>query len=291
MKPADLPVAHHTVKLKNLSMHYAELGTGPLVVLLHGFPENWWSWRHQLREIAALGFRVIAPDLRGYNDTDKAGPYDLTTLAEDVCQLIDAVQPGKARIVGHDWGGALAWHLAATRPEHTERLVVLNCPHPLKMREALVTKPSLKQLKKSWYMFMFQLPWLPERVLTRDDGGEVARSLKAMALDRTNFSDEDLRPFRDGVQKPGAASAMLGWYRTMMRDGLFGRPVKYAPIECETLLIWGMEDKALGFDDLVPGTERWAPKLKIAKVENCGHFVQSEQPAKVNAALLPFLRA
>jgi pimeloyl-ACP methyl ester carboxylesterase len=128
-------------------------------------------------------------------------------------------------------------------------------------------------------------------VLTRDDGGEVARSLKAMALDRTNFSDEDLRPFRDGVQKPGAASAMLGWYRTMMRDGLFGRPVKYAPIECETLLIWGMEDKALGFDDLVPGTERWAPKLKIAKVEHCGHFVQSEQPAKVNAALLPFLRA
>jgi pimeloyl-ACP methyl ester carboxylesterase len=205
--------------------------------------------------------------------------------------LIDAVQPGKARIVGHDWGGALAWHLAATRPEHTERLAVLNCPHPTRMREALVTKPSLSQLKKSWYMFMFQLPLIPELALTRNDGAEIARSLKAMSFDRTNFTDEELRPFRDGVQKPGAASAMLGWYRAMMREGLFGKPIKYPTIEVDTLLIWGMEDKALGFDDLVPGTEQFAPKVKIAQIPGCGHFVQSEQPAKVNAALLPFLRA
>ncbi len=291
MTPDALPVRHHMVQLRSLRMHYVELGEGPLVVLLHGFPENWWSWRHQLGPLAAAGFRVIAPDLRGYNETEKHGPYDLDTLADDVCQLIDAVQPGPASIVGHDWGGAVAWHLAARRPEHVARLAVLNCPHPARFAQVLRHERNAAQLRKSWYMFFFQLPWLPEWVLTRNDGGAVVRSLKGMAVDRSRFRDEaELRPFRDGVQKPGAASAMLGWYRTMMRQALFGRPPDYPPIAVETLLVWAMEDAALGYDALVPGTEKWAPRLKVAPIEGCGHFVQSEQPERVTSALLPFLQ-
>ncbi len=290
MTPAELPATHHTVKVNGLNMHYAALGEGPLVVLLHGFPENWWSWRHQLQPLADAGFKVIVPDLRGYNETDKHGPYDLDTLSEDVCQLIDAVQPGKALIVGHDWGGALAWHLAATRPGYVERLCVLNCPHPARISEVLLKERSWVQLKKSWYMFFFQLPWLPERILTRDNGAAVVRALKGMAVDRSRFRDEaELAPFREGVQKPGAASGMLGWYRTAIRQGLRGGR-RYEPIACETMLLWAMQDKALGFHELVPGTERFAPKLKVVPIENCGHFVQSEQPEAVTQGLLEFLK-
>ena len=129
MTPAELDdiATHHTADLGGLKMHWVEAGAGPLVVLLHGFPEMWWSWRHQIRPLAEAGFRVVVPDQRGYNDTDKHGPYDLDTLAGDICRLIDHLGGGpRVRIVGHDWGGAVAWHLGATRAEHVERLAVLN---------------------------------------------------------------------------------------------------------------------------------------------------------------------
>lgn len=293
MKPADLKVRHHFVQLPSLRLHYVEAGEGPLVVLLHGFPESWWSWRYQLQPLADAGFRVIAPDLRGYGETDKRGPFDLDTLAGDVCHLIEALGEKRAKIVGHDWGGGVAWHLAAHRPEFCERLAILNCPHPAKMSEALLARPAWAQLKKSWYFFFFQLPWLPEWLLTRDDAGNLVRVLKASSVDRSHFSPEELRPFRDAIQRPGAAAAMVNWYRTAVRQGFrtLRKPAPYPPITCETMLVWGMQDPALGFDELVPGTEKWAPKLAIEEVPGCGHFVQSERPADVNRALLRFLSA
>lgn len=287
MKPTDLDdlVAHHTTDLGGLKMHWVEAGAGPPVVLLHGFPEMWWSWRHQIRPLAEAGFRVIVPDQRGYNDTDKHGPYDVTTLADDVCRLIDAAKAGpKARIVGHDWGGAVAWSLASMRPEHVERVAVLNSPHPLVMRTGIF-KP--RQTMKSWYMFFFQIPGLAEWLLTKDDAGNLARMLKGNVYDRSNFSNEELRPFLDAIQKPGAAKAMVGWYRAI--PGQMISPPRVDPITCEALLVWGMKDTALGFEDLVPGTEKHVPKLKVVRVEGSGHFVQSENPAAVNKALLEFL--
>ncbi|MBK7858886.1 MAG: alpha/beta hydrolase [Archangiaceae bacterium] len=267
-------------------MHWVEAGQGPLVVLLHGFPEMWWSWRHQLKPLVDAGFRVVAPDQRGYAETEKHGPYDLDTLAADICALIDHLGAGReARIVGHDWGGALAWHLAATRPEHVERVAVLNCPHPVAMRTG-VFKP--RQALRSWYMFFFQVPGLAEWLLTKDDAVNVLKVLRGNTFDRTHFSDEELRPFRDAIRRPGAAKAMVGWYRALPAQIL--SPPKIPRIECETLLVWGMRDSALGYADLVPGTERYAPKLKIVPIEAAGHFVQSEAPAAVNAALLEFLR-
>ncbi|MGV3620839.1 MAG: alpha/beta fold hydrolase [Archangium sp.] len=293
MKPSDLAVTHHTIQLSKLRMHYVDAGEGPLVVLLHGFPENWWSWRYQIQPLVDAGFRVIAPDLRGYGDTDKHGPYDIDTISDDVCQLISALGFDKVKIVGHDWGGAVAWHLASKRPEFCERLTVMNCPHPVIMREALINKPSWPQLKKSWYFFFFQIPLLPEWLLTRRDAEGTVRTIKGSSIDRSHFSLEEMRPFRDGIQKPGAASAMIGWYRHIVRDGLSNpfNPPAYEPITVDTLLIWGMKDPALGYAELVPGTEKHVPKLKLVQIPECGHFVQAERPDAVNPALISFLRA
>ncbi len=293
MKPADLAVTHHFVDLPTLRLHYVEKGEGPLVVLLHGFPELWWSWRYQIEPLAAAGFRVIVPDLRGYGETDKHGPFDLDTIVGDVCHLIESLgQQRRVKIVGHDWGGATAWHLASHRPEFCERLTVMNCPHLSVMREALFNKPNLKQLSNSWYFFFFQLPLLPEWLLTRDDAEVVSRTLKAATIDRSHLSAEEVRPFRDAIQRPGAAKAMVDWYRTSVRAA-FARPLsppRYPAITCETQLIWGMKDPALDFDVLVPGTERYASRLRIDRIEGCGHFVQSERPDKVNPVLIEFLK-
>jgi pimeloyl-ACP methyl ester carboxylesterase len=285
--PADLDdiVTHRTVDAGGLRMHVVEAGAGPAVVLLHGFPEMWWSWRHQIRPLAEAGFRVIVPDQRGYNDTDKQGPYDLDTLAGDICRLVEAVDAGpKVRLVGHDWGGAVTWHLASTRPEIVERAAVLNCPHPVMMKKGFT---KLSQLKRSWYMFAFQLPGLAERYITRD--GNLLRMLRANAVDRTNTGDDELEPFVENIQKPGALTAMLGWYRAMPGFALSKQRRKLGKISAETMLLWGMRDSALGYDDLVPGTERFAPNLKIVPVEEAGHFVQSDRPVPVNQALIDFL--
>jgi pimeloyl-ACP methyl ester carboxylesterase len=285
--PADLDdiATHRTTDVNGLRMHYVEAGAGPTVVLLHGFPEMWWSWRHQIRPLAEAGFRVIVPDQRGYNDTDKQGPYDLDTLVADICRLIESLGAGpKARIVGHDWGGAVAWHLAATRPDACERVVVLNCPHPFIMRTRIF-RP--RQLKRSWYMFAFQLPGLAERFLTSDSGAGLLRVLKGNALNREHYSAEELEPFRQNILKPGAAKAMVSWYRAIPKQML--SPPKSGKVQADAMLLWGMQDSALGYEDLVPGTERWVPNLKIVPVEGSGHFVQSDQPAAVNKALIDFL--
>ncbi len=292
MRVAELSVTHHFADLPKLRMHWVEKGAGPLVVLLHGFPEMWWSWRQQIDALASAGFRVIVPDQRGYGETDKRGPYDLDTLASDVRHLVESLgAERRVKIVGHDWGGAVAWHLASKQPELVERLVVLNCPHPAVMRSALLSARSLRQLRKSWYMFFFQLPFLPELLLTRNDAGELMRTFKAMAVDRSHVTEDDVRPFRDAIQRPGAASAMLGWYRAAIRSGLTGTAPSYPPILCPTTLVWGKEDKALDFDVLVPGTDVFAPRLRVVPIEGAGHFVQSERPAAVNAALIRALTA
>lgn len=297
MRLTDLQVEHKTAHVNGVRLQYVEKapsngGRAPLVLLLHGFPETWWSWRHQIDPIVAAGFRVVAPDQRGYADSDKRGPFDIDTLAADACALVDHVAPQEKRaiVVGHDWGGAVSWQLAATRPEHCTRLVVMNCPHPAMMMRALRSKWS--QVKKSWYMFFFQLPILPERFLLHDVERRLPKMFRAMAVDRTRFSNEEMAPIVEAVKKPGAAKAMIGWYRSAIRRGLLrpGLAQKIPRIDAPTLLLWAMEDKALGFDDLVPGTERFVSNLRIDTIPGCGHFVQQEQPQTVNEKLIAFLR-
>ncbi len=273
--------SHHTERVGSIQMHYVSEGAGPLVILLHGFPEFWWSWRHQIAPLAQAGFRVVAPDLRGYNDTDRTGPYDLDTLAGDIANLVRHLGQSRATIVGHDWGGAITWYLAANRPEVCERAVVLNAPHPAVFRQ--VIRSSYRQLRRSWYMFFFLLPRLPERRLLKDDARILKRMYLANSVDRSPFSDDVIRPFREAIMKPGAAAAALGYYRA--RD-ISRMPIINQP----TLLIWGKDDRALGYDDLVPPTLFWVRDLWIEPIDRCGHFVHEERPEDVNRTLLEFLQ-
>ena len=292
MRLEDLAVEHRHVQVDGCRFHYVEKGSGPPVLLLHGFPEHWWSWRYQIDPLVQAGFRVLAPDLRGYNESCREGPYHLDRLTADVAGLLAAAGERRAAVVGHDWGGGLAWHLAATRPELCERLVVLNCPHPAQMQRAL-RGGSLGQMKRSWYIFLFQLPFLPEYLLTRHDALLLRRMYLREAKDRSHFGDEDIAPFRAAIQLPGAASATIGWYRAFFRAELprRRRAGRRPAIGAPTLLIWGMEDGALGYADLVPGTERHVPSLRVEQLEGCGHFVHAERPERVNPLLIDFLRA
>ena len=294
MTPEDLDVRHSFATVNGLRMHYVEKGDGPLVVLLHGFPEMWWSWRYQIPALVEAGYRVVVPDLRGYNETEAKGPYDIDTLRDDVLALLDHLGAEQTILVSHDWGGGVAWHLASTHQSRCSKLVVMNCPHPVVFQKALFSKWS--QLRKSWYMFFFQLPVVPEWLLTREHGKGVIEILRSLAVDKTNFGDRELEPMAAAVRMPGRPSGMIGWYRAVIRAGVrAGRKgpavlSAYEKITIPTLILWAMEDRALGYEDLVPGTDRFVPGLEVQTIPACGHFVQQEKPGEVNSRLIEFLK-
>jgi len=280
---------HRDIITNGIRMHYVTQGTGPLVVLLHGFPEFWYSWRHQIPFLAEHGYTVVAPDLRGYNDTDKPRTgYSVSTLLRDIVGLIKGLGQEKAIIVGHDWGGALAWTFAQRYPQMTERLVVLNAPHPRAFMRELRTA---KQLRKSWYIFSFQIPWLPEFILGRGHAAMIGKMLYASAVQKSAFPQDVLAHYRDAMSKPGALRAAINYYRATFRKslGVGGVSKAATTISAPTLLIWGDQDIALGIE-LTRGLELWVPNLQIRHLPDSGHWVQQEKPDTVNALLLGFLK-
>lgn len=280
---------HGELITNGIRMHYVTQGEGPLVVLLHGFPEFWYSWRHQIPAIAEQGYRVVAPDLRGYNDTEKPRRgYDIPTLLRDIAGLIHGLGEESAIVVGHDWGGVLAWQFAIDYPQMTEKLIILNAPHPGAMQREL---RHFSQLRKSWYIFAFQLPWLPEYVLTKNNANEVGRMLRGAALQKEAFPREETAKYQAAMSKPGSAHAALAYYRKVFRS-MFSfsgssRPHRYE-VEAPTLLIWGEQDIALGIE-LTEGLDPWVPHLRIKRIPDSGHWVQQEQPEKVNEYIKEFL--
>jgi pimeloyl-ACP methyl ester carboxylesterase len=280
---------HRHIITHGIRMHYVIQGSGPPILLLHGFPEFWYSWRFQLPFLAEHSYTVVAPDLRGYNDTDKPRKgYDVATLARDIEGLIKGLGQEKAVVVGHDWGGAVAWVFAARYPEMTERLIVMNAPHPLAFQREMRT---LRQLRKSWYIFFFQLPWLPEYVLLRNNANEVGRMLRGAAVQKSTFPREVTARFQQAMSRPGAMKAALNYYRQ-----IFGRtPWSLAStsngfrIKAPTLIIWGEQDIALGIE-LLNGLEQWVDNIQIQRIPGSGHWVQQEQPDKVNQLMLDFLQ-
>lgn len=265
---------------------------GPLVLLLHGFPELSRSWRHQLPALAAAGYRAVAPDLRGYGGSGKDGPFDLGTLARDVRGLIQVLGRARAIVVGHDWGGAVAWATAVLEPDVVDRLVVMNCPHPGVMADVLRTSP--RQMLRSWYMVLFQLPWLPEWVLTRRGAGAVGRALRGGSHVREAWPREETVHYQRAMLQDGAARGALGYYRAVFRQPLsLKREGRAHPIAAPVLVVWGARDRFLGRETVDP--ERMAPYLapghqaRVELVEEAGHFVQSEAPARVNEILLRWL--
>ena len=266
--------------------------SGPLVLLLHGFPELSRSWRHQLPPLARAGYRAVAPDMRGYGRTERRGPYDLRTLAGDVRDLVRELGRERATVVGHDWGGAVAWGAAIYHPEVVERLVVMNCPHPGALARELVRNP--RQLRRSWYMFFFQIPLLPEWLLSRKGAAFVGRSLRAGSHVRDAWPRQETSPYQEAMARPGAASAALAYYRAILRQpGAADRDGRARPIAAPLLILWGTRDRFLGQETLAQ--EKLAPYLspgnrpEVVFLADAGHFVQSEDPEKVNAELLRWL--
>lgn len=264
--------------------HYATAGRGPLVLLLHGFPERWTSWRKQIPALARGGWRVVAPDLRGYGQSDKPeGGYDLPSLAQDVASLITALGEERATVVGHDWGGAITWEAASRFAHRVERFAVLNCPHAAVMNEVFRRSPA--QLARSSYMLFFNIPWLPERLMARDRGRAIVRRFEGAGV---QLSRESAEALREVVTTPANVSPMLAYYRRVVRTTLRGGLLPYPVIRQPGLLIWGERDAVLGEELIAPHT-RYAHDLVIRRIPDCGHFVQQQRPDEVNEVLTGWL--
>jgi len=283
----SIPLEHDRVSVGEVTLHVVRAGPedGTPVILLHGFPEFWYGWRHQIPALALAGYRVIVPDQRGYNTSDKPDgvrAYRVDALADDVLGLMDAHGLERACVVGHDWGAAVAWRTAARAPDRVERLAILNVPHPTVMMKTLRSDPM--QLMRSWYMFFFQLPWVPEALL----GRKGATGLAGMMHKSSNpgsFSREELAHYREAWTQPGAISAMLGWYRAMMRHA--APPIDDA-IQPRTLVLWGKRDTALGSDMVQPSVDM-CRDAELVWFPEATHWVQHDAAEQVNEALLRFL--
>lgn len=283
----NVPVTHHRVTVNGIAMHYAAAGPqdGPVVVLLHGFPEFWYAWRHQLPALARAGYRVIAPDLRGYNETDKPqgiDAYRLPRLVDDIHALIHQTGGTCACVVGHDWGGVIAWALAATHPGDTRRLAVLNAPHPRAYHREL--KRGARQWLRSWYALFFQLPHLPERALA-SPWWNVGRLLRSTSVRPDAFTDADVERYRAALRDPRARTAMLNYYRAAFRHPADSR---IGVVSVPTLVIWGEQDVAL-VPDLANDLSAWVPNVRVHRLPHASHWVQHDDPVRVNTLILGFL--
>lgn len=274
-------MSHTFVETNGVRLHVVQAGPadGPLLILLHGFPEFWYGWRHQIATLAEAGFWVWAPDQRGYNLSDKPtriAAYRIDTLAADVVGLIDAAHRQKAIVVGHDWGAAVAWWTAIIYPERIERLVILNVPHPVVMQR--FARRNLGQMLRSWYIGFFQLPWLPEVMCRLGDWAMLVRTLRNSSLPGT-FSDADMQKYRMAWSQPGAFTALINWYRAALQ-----KPPPRQPsirITVPTLLIWGVRDQFLK-QDMAQLSIDLCDNGRIVFFENATHWVQHEEAERVN---------
>jgi pimeloyl-ACP methyl ester carboxylesterase len=282
-------VVHREAEVNGVRLHYAEAGHGPPVVLLHGFPDFWYGWRRQIPALAEAGYRVIAPDLRGYNLSEKPKgmkEYRLEALAEDVAALIRSVGAGPAAVAGHDWGGVIAWRLPMLHPELVEKLIVLNAPHPgTWLRE--VWKP--RQLLRSGYQLFFQIPRLPEAWIRANDFAVLRAVLKHDPARRDAFTGEDIGYYVEAMARPGALTASLNYYRANARRNPLPLLRSFRPTDTPTLLIWGMKDRYLG-PWFTEGLETWAPRLRVERLPDASHWVTADEPVRVNRLILEFLR-
>ncbi len=272
----------------NVRLHAVAAGPidGPVVVLLHGFPEFWYGWRRQIEPLAAAGFRVIVPDQRGYNLSGKpsgVSSYALTELVSDVIAIADQLGQKKIFLAGHDWGAAVAWSTALLHPQRISKLVVLNVPHPSVMRKFLSTR--IRQLLRSWYMFFFQLPWLPETLFSANDFQIGVRALLRSSRAGT-FSLEDLAQYRAAWSQPGAVTAMINWYRALFRlRAKFPDRTVHIP----TRILWGERDAFLLLE-MAKESLRYCTDAELYTFADATHWLQHEEHARVSELLIDFFR-
>jgi pimeloyl-ACP methyl ester carboxylesterase len=274
-----------TVAVNGVNLHVIQAGPedGELVILLHGFPEFWYGWREQIPALALAGYRVWVPDQRGYNLSEKPKGlknYTLDVLTKDVIDLITVARREKAYLVGHDWGGIVAWWTAMTHPKRLKKLAILNAPHPSVARKQMTTNPG--QMLKSAYFGLFQIPWLPEKIMLRE-GAAVARTLFTATATRNAFSDEDIAEYRRAWQAPGAATGMLNWYRAVVQRGT--PKLNSSRVHVPTLLMWGVNDAALS-REMAPESLRYCDDGRLVWFEKATHWVQHDEPLRVSELLV-----
>ena len=283
-------LTHRYANLGDVRLHYVEAGEGPLVLLLHGFPQFWYEWRYQIPALVEAGFRVVAPDMRGYNLSDKppgVRAYRVELLARDVERLILACGERTASVVGHDWGAIVAWIAAMRHPGRVERLAILNVPHPARFLDGLL---SPGQLLRSSYMFFFQIPRLPEAVIRAGDFALLRSVFRRDPVRPGAFTAGDIERYVEAMAQPGALTATLNYYRALLRSprevgALLER------IEAPVLVIWGERDRFLS-RRLAEPPPLWVPNLqRVEYLPDASHWVAEDRPREVNTLLLDFLRS
>jgi pimeloyl-ACP methyl ester carboxylesterase len=278
---------HHFIQVNGIRLHVVQAGPidGPVALLLHGFPEFWRGWASQIDALAAAGYSVWVPDQRGYGESDKPvgiDAYGLETLVDDICALIRSTGRDAVTLMGHDWGGVVSWRVAAREPALVSRLVIVNSPQPAVM---LVHMATGRQRLRSWYMHFFRIPRLPERLLSRNGFRGLGKVLTKSSRPGA-FSDAELALYREAWARPGALTAMLDWYRALMRD----RPRIRADgrIPMPTLLLWGVQDQALGLAMAQPSIDL-CEQGELQRIEGAGHWVLHEEGEDVSRRIRAFI--
>src|SRR6187401_427054 len=269
----------------DVRLHYVEAGEGPLIVLLHGFPEFWFGWRRQIEPLASAGFRVVAPDTRGYNLSSKPEgfeAYGVDLLADDIRGLIGELGAESAHLVGHDWGGTIAWTLAMNHPEVVERLAILNAAHPRRLSEGL---KNPNQLRKSWYFFFFATPGLPEEIVHLRDWHFFRHFLEEA---NPPYTDEEFARYEEAWSQPGAAAAMINYYRASVRQSQKEAAAKLRPLLARTLVIWGEGDSYLGSDLAEPHRDDVPNLERVERLDEASHWVHHDEAERVNQLLIDF---
>lgn len=288
------------IPTNGIQLHAETAGveSGPLVILLHGFPEFWYGWRNQMSALARSGFFVVAPDQRGYNLSDKpqsVSNYRIDTLAQDVLGIMDYFGREKAAVVGHDWGAAVAWYLGIHFPDRVSRLGILNVPHPDALSQVL-SKPVIEQLRRSWYIFFFQIPKIPEWLLSMARFAPLRQMLRASALPGT-FSHEDLRRYTEAWSKKGRGSnqttaiqAMINWYRSAFAQlNQPGQGAETSRVTVPTLILWGEKDIAL-IPQLASLSLEYCDQGELVRFPNASHWLQHDEPNRVANRMIDFLK-
>jgi len=275
-------------QIGGMKLHYATAGSGnKLVILLHGFPEFWYSWRYQLVALSDA-YTVVAPDLRGYNLSDKpenVSDYDSEKLVDDVVGLIRHLQHKKAAIIGHDWGASIAWAVAARNPECVWKLACLQVPPPSIWKK----NQTFKQFLATWYMFFFQLPKLPEWLLSRNDFARLANALKTKTARNDAFTDEDLIEYKKVWSQPGTLTSAINYYRANVIKRLVGKGPKPEKIKVPTLFLYGEKDHAI-LPETVEGVGEFIDaEYTEVRIPDAAHWVQNEAKKEVTKALREFL--
>jgi pimeloyl-ACP methyl ester carboxylesterase len=274
-------------RTNGISLYCAEAGPedGPLVILLHGFPEFWYGWRNQITPLVRAGYRVVAPDQRGYDESDKpkgVAQYDLDVLAADVVGLADTLGRGRFTIVGHDWGANVGWWTAANFPSRVERLAVLNASHPAVWKNAIRNNPAQRKLSR--YVATLGVPVLPEVAIRMGGYGALVQALRGA---RVSVSDAEIAKYRAAWAKPGALTAMLNWYRAFLRKDL---PLeRQKRLTMPVRIIWGVHD-IYAVPELAAESAKLCDNAKILYVETATHWVAHDEPERVVRTLLEFLK-